>query len=117
MERVVRAFPILKGKKRSEPVRSPPRSWAYELAKPPIATAVTASPMRAGTFRTRAPVCTVINVTETGGRASAKATGESYARSGASFDRWLKDQVRDITGIDPDATPLGPPTECILDWP
>ncbi|MEO8275057.1 MAG: hypothetical protein ABI639_02500 [Thermoanaerobaculia bacterium] len=38
-----------------------------------------------------------------------------YAASVLPFDRWLKDQVKIVTGIDPDKDPLGPPTDCIFD--
>jgi hypothetical protein len=41
--------------------------------------------------------------------------GREYAESSQPFDSWLKRQVGIITGVDPDATPLGPPTECIFD--
>lgn len=39
-----------------------------------------------------------------------------YAKSEQPFDRWFKSQVLDLTGIDPDCEPLGPPTETLLDW-
>ena len=40
---------------------------------------------------------------------------QEYAGSQRSFDRWFKDQVMLVTGINPETTPLGPPTECIFD--
>ena len=46
---------------------------------------------------------------------ASEAAGREYAASEAPFDRWFKNQVRTLTGIDPDTTPLGPPTECIFD--
>ncbi|MGH9443710.1 MAG: hypothetical protein ACRD16_15715 [Thermoanaerobaculia bacterium] len=39
-----------------------------------------------------------------------------YAAAQADFHRWFKDQVLDLTGIDPDTQPLGPPTEVIFSW-
>jgi len=41
--------------------------------------------------------------------------GKDYAASQEPFDRWLKDQIKHLTGIDPDVSPLGPATECIFD--
>lgn len=46
-----------------------------------------------------------------------QAVAPRYVQSETPFDRWFKDQVFDITGIDPHIEPLGPPTERILDWP
>jgi hypothetical protein len=40
---------------------------------------------------------------------------KGYGASQEPFDRWLKDQVKHLTGIDLDLTPLGPATECIFD--
>ena len=39
----------------------------------------------------------------------------SFAASPMDFDRWFKEQVMLITGIDPTITPLGPPTEALFD--
>ena len=38
-----------------------------------------------------------------------------YAASPKDFDRWFKEQVMLITGLDPTITPLGPPTEALFD--
>lgn len=38
-----------------------------------------------------------------------------YARSERPFDRWFKNQVHELSGINPDVEPLGPPTELIFD--
>ena len=43
------------------------------------------------------------------------ARAQEYAESSRPFDRWFKDQVKNLTGIDPDIQPLGPPTEVIFD--
>ncbi len=55
----------------------------------------------------------VIGVTEVDGDLSAKA--QEYAESNRPFDRWFKDQVKNLSGIDPDVQPLGPPSEVIFD--
>src|SRR5262249_36553616 len=36
------------------------------------------------------------------------AMAKVYARSDRPFDRWFKDRVRELTGVDPDAQPFGP---------
>ena len=112
MERVVRIFPILEGKEARV------RQLAAEM-KGARANDAAQFYRRHGASheswhlqQTSAGVF-LVGVTEV---ASAAAAGASYARSHESFDRWLKEQIRDITGVDPDSTPLGPPTECILDW-
>jgi hypothetical protein len=44
------------------------------------------------------------------------AMGRAYAGSQRPFDRWFKERVRDLTGIDPDVQPFGPPSETIFNW-
>ena len=39
-----------------------------------------------------------------------------YAKSTAEFDRWFKDQVRHVSGIDPNLQPMGPPTTQVFAW-
>lgn len=56
----------------------------------------------------------VIGVTQISER-SIEAAAEDYATSQHPFDRWFKDQVLLVTGVDPDNAPLGPPTNCIFD--
>jgi hypothetical protein len=56
----------------------------------------------------------VIGVTQIADRPAAVA-GKAYAESQHPFDRWFKEQVKTLTGIDPERTPLGPPTECLFD--
>jgi hypothetical protein len=56
----------------------------------------------------------IIAVSQFDGKPIDEAARE-YAASQAPFDSWFKDQVRALTGIDPDTTPLGPPTTCIFD--
>jgi len=54
----------------------------------------------------------VIGVTEL---EEPEAKAKEYAASNRPFERWFKDQVRNLTGIDPDVQPLGPPSEVIFD--
>ena len=57
----------------------------------------------------------IIAVTHFEPEKAADEAARQYAASEAPFDRWFKNQVRALTGIDPDTAPLGPPTECIFD--
>jgi len=56
----------------------------------------------------------VIGVTEVSDDLEKKA--QAYATSERPFDRWFKDQVQRLTGIDPDVEPLGPPTETLFEF-
>jgi hypothetical protein len=42
--------------------------------------------------------------------------GARYAEATASFHAWFKNQVLSLTGIDPNTTPLGPPTHEVFSW-
>jgi hypothetical protein len=46
---------------------------------------------------------------------SPDAAGRDFAASPKEFDRWFKEQIMLVTGIDPSITPLGPPTERLFD--
>ena len=48
-------------------------------------------------------------------REPAKALGEFIA-SQDRFDRWFKDQVKEITGVDLNQPPGGPPPEQIISY-
>jgi len=39
-----------------------------------------------------------------------------YADAREEFHVWFKDQVLSLTGVDPNKTPLGPPTTQIFSW-
>lgn len=56
----------------------------------------------------------VIGVTELTEDVETKA--QAYATSQRPFDRWFKDQVESISGINQDIEPLGPPTETLFSW-
>ena len=57
----------------------------------------------------------IIGVTEFSD-ASPAVQGERYRASTTAFDTWFKSQILEITGIDPDAVPLGPRARCLYDW-
>jgi len=56
----------------------------------------------------------VIGVTQLDGRPIDEAAQE-YSQSEHAFDRWFKNEVHRLSGINPDEQPLGPPTECLFD--
>jgi hypothetical protein len=56
----------------------------------------------------------IIGVTQIPDKPVAQAA-QDYAASAHEFDQWFKDQVMLVTGVDPAAEPLGPPTQCIFD--
>ena len=45
-----------------------------------------------------------------------KAAEASYGGSKDEFDSWFKQQVAALTGIDPNETPLGLPSEGVFCW-
>lgn len=58
--------------------------------------------------------CLVIGVTEVRDQ-PVEVVADRYQCSEEPFDRWFKNQVNQISGINPDEQPLGPPTECLFD--
>jgi hypothetical protein len=112
MSLVVRAFPVAPGKEAQL------RQLAVELQ---TRRAAQASEFfgRYGVGRESWHIQTtphgtwIIGVTELGEEVQAAAA--EYAASEHPFDRWFKNQVHGISGINPDEQPLGPPTECIFD--
>ena len=39
-----------------------------------------------------------------------------FAKSVAEFDCWFKDQIKYLSGVDPNEQPLGPPTQQVYEW-
>jgi hypothetical protein len=46
----------------------------------------------------------------------AHAAAPQYAQAQEGFARWFKDQIKALSGVDPDLAPLGPPTELVFEW-
>lgn len=44
------------------------------------------------------------------------AKAQAYSAAQGVYERWFKDNVRAICGVDPDTHPLGPPTATIFSW-
>jgi hypothetical protein len=113
MPLVVRAFPVLRGKEEQV------REFAAEMAGARRAEA-SAFYRSFGVRRESWHLQRtehgfwVIGVTDVTDDLEAKA--QAYATSQRPFDRWFKDQVLLLTGINPDVEPLGPPTETLFDW-
>src|SRR5688572_27003855 len=113
MQLLVRAFPVLAGREEMM------RQFAGEVRTHRAAAAADFY-RRMGVAREswhlqETPHGTwVIGVTQIADKPLAQA-GEDYAASQHDFDRWFKQQVMMVTGIDPESTPLGPPTSCIFD--
>ena len=55
----------------------------------------------------------VIAVTQFSGK-PMQVAAQDYATSKHDFDRWFKESVMLVTGVNPDTTPLGPPTNCVF---
>jgi hypothetical protein len=115
MQRVVRAFPILPGKEAAV------RRFAAEMGAARLADATTIH-QRLGVaheswhLQQTPSGLIVIVITEFAGQ-PATAAARQYAESTETFDTWFKQQVRDLSGIDPSTEPLGPQTTCIYNWP
>jgi hypothetical protein len=112
MPLIVRAFPVLRGKeedvrKLAAEMAGPRREEAREFFR-------SFGVVRESWHYQETPHGPlVIGVTEVDGDLSAIA--QEYAESSRPFDRWFKEQVKNLSGIDPDVQPLGPPSEVIFD--
>jgi hypothetical protein len=117
MAMVVRAFPVLPGKEQAarefaETLGSTRRDDAGEFFRRYSVTReswhLQQTPQ--GSF--------IIVVTELGAAPGLQVhvQAQAYASAQHSFDRWFKDNVRDLCGVNPDEQPLGPPTQTIFEW-
>lgn len=55
----------------------------------------------------------VIGITEA---PKIRAVAKRYGASADETDAWLKGRIHELTGVDLDQQPLGPPTETVFDW-
>jgi hypothetical protein len=112
MPLIVRAFPVLRGKE--EDVRKLAAEMAGRRRKEAQEFYRSFGVVRESWHFQETPHGPLlIGVTEVDGELGARA--QEYAESNRPFDRWFKDQVKNLSGIDPDVQPLGPPTEMIFD--
>jgi hypothetical protein len=117
MAMVVRAFPVLPGREQAarefaSTLGSARRSEAsaffnrYGVTRESWHLQQTAN----GTF--------IIVVTELGASPGLQVhvQAQAYASAQHAFERWFKDNVRELCGVNPDEQPLGPATEKIFEW-
>lgn len=45
-----------------------------------------------------------------------RQSAPQFQAAQSGFARWFKDQIRELSGVDPDAAPLGPPTDLVYEW-
>ena len=115
MERVVRAFPILPGQE--EHARQLARDMGGVRAAEAAAFYQRFGVSHECWFTQQTPHgMLIIAITDFTGRTPGHAAAE-YAASLAPFEAWFKQRVLEISGIDQTTEPLGPPTECVFDWP
>lgn len=112
MPLVVRAFPILEGMEREV------RRFAKELSGPRRQEAAvfyrSFGVRRESWYLQQTPQGPlVISVTEID---EPEVQAPQYAQSTRQFDLWYKDQVRRLSGVDPEIEPLGPPTEALFEF-
>src|SRR3954468_11230016 len=113
MAMIVRAFPVLPGKEDA----------ALEFAKAVGDTRKNEHTMFLQSFGVRRETwhlqrmphgALVIVVTDVENPPLAKA--QAYGASQGQYERWFKDNIKTLCGVDPDTQPLGPPTETIFEW-
>jgi len=114
VRRVVRAFPVLRGKEADLDlfVREVSERVA-ELAPFYSQFGIT----HESWYRQDTPSGLLVIVVTEIMRTPVSSVAQQYQATERPFDRWFKDRVRDLSGIDPDSTPLGPPSENIFSWP
>jgi hypothetical protein len=111
MARVVRAFPLLPGK------REALLDFLSDLTARQAETDQFYRPygvMRESAHLQTTPhgdlviVCTDLE--------DADSAAKSYAAEAAPFHAWFKAKVFEVSGIDPNKQPLGPECSCVFDW-
>ena len=116
MAMVVRAFPVLPGKEQAA------RDFAAEVGT--RRDEADAFYKRYGVTRESWHLqntpngAFIIVATELGASPGIQVQlqAQAYASAQAPFERWFKDNVRELCGVNPDEQPLGPPTETIFEW-
>ena len=117
MARVVRAFPVLPGREKAA------REFAATLggARRAEATAFFSQfgvKSESWHWQQTPQGAFVIVVTELAAPPGiqVQVQAQSYASAQGPFERWFKDNVRELCGVDADTQPLGPPTENVFEW-
>ncbi|HXU46083.1 MAG TPA: hypothetical protein VN783_11205 [Thermoanaerobaculia bacterium] len=113
MPLVVRAFPVLPGKEEDL------RAFASELTgsrRPEAAEFFGIFGVRHESWHLQQTPNGALVIAVTDLADDPQKAAQAYAGSERPFDRWFKEQVYSLSGINPDLEPLGPPTEPIFDW-
>src|SRR5262249_53923407 len=111
MDRVVRAFPLLPGKREAfanfiaELKARQPETDAFYKGYGVVRESAHLQSTPHGDL--------VIVCTDLGNMTEAAA---SYAAATATFQTWFKSRILEFSGIDPNKQPLGPECSCVLDW-
>ena len=113
-ERIVRAFPVLPGKRQVlEELIAAVRERASEMKEFYHRFGVARETWH---LQEDDGSTWIIAVTELGPAApGVLEVADRYSASEQQFDRWFKAQVLEISGIDPNQQPLGPATEHVFD--
>jgi hypothetical protein len=113
MPMIVRAFPVLPGK--DDAALAFARE-AGEMRKEQTASFLQSYGVRRESWHLqRSPHGTfIIVVTDVEEPPLEKA--RAYGAAQGAYERWFKNSVKTLSGIDPDTQPLGPPTETIFSW-
>ena len=110
MSLLVRAFPVVGGRGEVEKLAAEMRERAADVRRFYESFGVT----RESWFlqeTEHGPM--VIGVTEVDDLENA---ARDYAQTTEHFAAWFKSRVKEISGIDPNEQPLGPPTEMIFEF-
>ena len=113
MNRVVRAFPLLPGKREAFErfvseltARRTERDQFYRA----YGVARESAHLQSTPQGDLLIVCTDV-------AGDPQSLAESYGAETAPFHAWFKGKVLELSGIDPNSQPLGPECRCVFDWP
>ena len=110
MSLVVRAFPVLKEQELREFVKELSGTRNLEAADFYQRHGVTRETVHLQRTAAGPWIIVVTEVTD------VEPAAREYAASEVPFDRWFKDRILHLSGVNSDQDPLGPPTETIFEW-
>ena len=113
MAMIVRAFPVLPGKEQAA------REFAHRVGgerKQETATFLQAFGVRRESWHLQETPQGIQIIVVTDVEDPPHERAQAYGASQGAYERWFKDNVRALSGVNPDVQPLGPPTETIFSW-